>query len=143
MWQTKKFNELSLSEIEQIFRLRQSIFIIEQQSYFADIDGKDTEAIHIFNKENNIIWAYCRILIYDEKVILGRVTVHSDKRGNGNGRELLNTALKYLKENYPDKFVQIVAMSYLKDFYKSYGFKSISEVYIMDDHPHEDMILKH
>lgn len=143
MWQTKKFNELSLSEIEQIFRLRQSIFIIEQQSYFADIDGKDTEAIHIFNKENNIIWAYCRILIFDEKVILGRVTVHNDKRGNGSGRELLNTALKYLKENYPDKFVQIVAMSYLKDFYKSYGFKSISEVYIMDDHPHEDMILKH
>jgi len=143
MWQIRKFDELTLTEMEQIFRLRQSIFIIEQKSYFEDIDGQDSSAIHIFNKEQDIIWAYCRVLVYEEKVVLGRVTVHNEKRGNGNGRKLLNTALKYLKENYPDKYIQIVAMSYLKDFYKSYGFNSISEVYIMDDHPHEDMILKH
>lgn len=143
MWNIKKFSELSLNEMEQIFRLRQSIFIVEQKSYFEDIDGKDIDAIHIFNKENNSIWAYCRILNDGQKMILGRVTVHHEKRGNGNGRLLLETALKYLKKHYPDKAVQIVAMSYLKDFYKSYGFKSISDIYIMDDHPHEDMVLEY
>lgn len=141
MWYQKKFDELELTELEQILRLRQSIFILEQKSFFDDIDGNDKNAIHIFNKRNNTVWAYVRLLIYDDKIILGRVTIQKDSRGNGSGRTLLNQALNYTDQNYPGKNIEIVAMSYLKDFYKSLGFKSISEVYIMDNHPHEDMIL--
>src|SRR5699024_4526597 len=124
-----------------ILRLRQSIFIIEQKSYFEDIDGNDDRATHIFNKQDGIVWAYVRILIYDDYVILGRVTVDESFRGNGSGRKLLDYALNYLEETYPNKDVHIVAMSYLRKFYHSLGFKTVSDVYILDDDPHEDMIL--
>jgi len=141
MWYVKNFNELDVVELEQILRLRQSIFILEQKSYFEDIDGNDPKAIHIFNKNENLIWAYVRLLIYDDFIILGRVTVNAEYRGNGSGRRLLDYALNYLVENFPNKDVHIVAMSYLRDFYHSLGFKTVSDVYILDDDPHEDMIL--
>ena len=141
MWYVKNFNELDVVELEQILRLRQSIFILEQKSYFEDIDGNDPKAIHIFNKNEDLIWAYVRLLIYDDFIILGRVTVNAEYRGNGSGRRLLDYALNYLVENFPNKDVHIVAMSYLRDFYHSLGFKTVSDVYILDDDPHEDMIL--
>jgi len=140
MWFLKTFNELSNTELEQIFRLRQSIFIVEQESYFKDIDGKDYEDIHLFNKEDNEIWAYSRILKYDDYVVFGRVTVRQDKRGNGNGRKLLNKIFEVLDQKFPNKNIHILAMSYLKSFYESYGFKAVSDEYIVDQHPHVDMI---
>ena len=105
------------------------------------IKHQNQKAIHIFNKNENLIWAYVRLLIYDDFIILGRVTVNAEYRGNGSGRRLLDYALNYLVENFPNKDVHIVAMSYLRDFYHSLGFKTVSDVYILDDDPHEDMIL--
>lgn len=141
MWYIKEYNDLELNELEQILKLRQSIFIIEQQSFFEDIDGNDSKALHIFNKEDCSIWAYTRILVYDDCIILGRITVDKNYRGNGSGRHLLDYALEYLLNEYADKNVHIVAMSYLKDFYYSYGFETVSDVYFMDNDPHENMIL--
>ncbi|CAD2078916.1 GNAT family N-acetyltransferase [Jeotgalicoccus meleagridis] len=141
MWHLKSFDELSNSELEQIFRLREAIFIVEQKSYFNDIDGKDYNALHLFNKdESNNIWAYSRILNYTDYVSFGRVTVQQTKRGNGNGRKLLDKVFDVINEKYPDKDIRILAMSYLRSFYESYGFKAVSEEYIVDQHPHIDMI---
>lgn len=141
MWYIKEFDELSLNELEQIFRLRQSIFILEQKSYFEDIDGKDSESIHIFSKNDGYISSYCRVTVKDN-IVLGRVTVHIDFRKNGKGREMLNYSLKYLEEKHPDKDIEIVAMSYLRKFYQSFGFITTSDIYIMDGDQHENMILK-
>lgn len=141
MWFHKRYNELTMDELEQIFRLRQSIFILEQESFFEDIDGNDKDAIHIFKKQENELWAYVRLLIYDDKIILGRVTVKKEYRKNGNGRLLLNEAITYIDKHFHNKNIEIVAMSYLRDFYKSLGFKSVSDIYYMDNHPHEDMLL--
>lgn len=142
MWFRKLYNELTLDELEQILKLRQSIFILEQESFFEDIDGNDKNAIHIFKKDNDQVWAYTRLLVYDKKIILGRVTVDKTKRGDGNGRNLLDYALKYTELNFPNKDIEIVAMSYLREFYKSFGFQTVSDIYIMDEDPHEDMLLK-
>lgn len=141
MWYVKRFEELDIKEFEQIVRLRQNIFILEQKSFFEDIDGNDTKAIHIFYKEYDKILAYSRVLECVDKVILGRVTVSKEHRGNGTGRVLLERSLEYLNNHHGDKNIEIVAMSYLREFYKSFGFKTISDVYIMDNHPHEDMTI--
>lgn len=141
MWVLKTFKDLSTEELEQIFRLRQSIFIVEQKSYFNDIDGNDCKALHLFNLKDDEISAYCRIIEYDDKIVFGRVAVHKDSRGNGNGRLLLDKVLEVININCGRKDIHIMAMSYLTDFYKSYGFKPISNIYIIDQHPHIDMIL--
>lgn len=140
MWHLKEFDELSTRELENIFRLRESIFIVEQQSYFNDIDGMDSNALHLFKKDDNEIWAYSRILVFKDYVTFGRITVAKNKRGNGSGRHLLDKVFEVLNERYPNKDIHILAMSYLKSFYESYGFESVSEEYIVDQHPHIDMI---
>ena len=141
MWHLKNFDELSTRELEQIYRLRESIFIVEQKSYFNDIDGKDYDALHLFNKnEKEEIWCYSRILNNNAFVVFGRITVAKHKRGNGNGRKLLNKVFEVIDKKYPSKDIHILAMSYLKSFYESYGFKAVSEEYIVDQHPHIDMI---
>lgn len=141
MWHCKSFEKLTIYELEQIFRLRQSIFIVEQKSYFNDIDGNDYEALHLYKEEKGVIWAYSRIHNYDDIVKFGRVTVKKEHRGNGNGRMLITKVLETINEKFPDKDIHIMAMSYLKEFYESFGFQSTSDVYIIDQHPHEDMVL--
>lgn len=140
MWNIKKFQELYLSELEEIFKLRQSIFIIEQKSLFNDIDGLDNEAIHIFFKENDLITSYCRLIINDN-IDIGRVIVHPEYRGKGKGKELFQYALNYCNNHYQSLSIHIAAMSYLEEFYRSFGFKSVSEMYDIAGHTHVDMKL--
>lgn len=141
MWYIRKYCELELHELEQIFQLRQSIFLIEQESFFKDIDGKDAEAIHLFRKIDDRIVAYSRIINFSDKVTLARVTVNINHRGNGAGRNLVEKGLSVIEDMFPGKDIHIIAMSYLREFYTSFGFETVSDVYIMDNHEHEDMIL--
>ena len=141
MWYLKTYDQLSTRELEQIFRLRESIFIVEQKSYFNDIDGKDRDALHLFKKdEDDEIWTYSRILDFNDYVSFGRITVAKNKRGNGSGRMLLDKVFEVINEQFPNKDIHILAMSYLKSFYESYGFEAVSKEYIVDQHPHIDMI---
>lgn len=140
MWNIKFFEELSLVELEEILRLRQSVFIIEQQSLFRDIDGQDADSVHIFSKENESITSYCRLII-DDDITIGRVIVNPDYRGQGKGRKLFNYAVEYIQANYPDKAIYITAMCYLEEFYESFAFEHISERYEIAGHMHVDMNL--
>src|SRR5699024_5289609 len=141
MWMIKKFDELSKVETEEIFRLRQTVFIIVQKSLFIDIDGQDVNAIHIFYKKNNSIVSYCRLII-DNSITIGRVIVNPEYRGVGKGRELFEFALEHIKNNYPTSTVDITAMCYLEKFYESFGFEYNSERYDIADHMHVDMKLE-
>lgn len=44
------FNELSNTEVYQICKLRQDIFILEQTCLYNDLDNKDSLALH-FTRE--------------------------------------------------------------------------------------------
>ncbi|WP_031547939.1 GNAT family N-acetyltransferase [Salinicoccus luteus] len=141
MWHIRRFDELSLEELEEIYRLRQTIFILEQESFFADIDGEDREAVHIFHKEDGSITSYCRITT-NGKIVIGRVLVNPGHRGGGRGRKLFDHALAYIRREYPSSPIDITAMCYLEDFYESFGFRRISERYDISGHLHVDMALE-
>src|SRR5699024_4806342 len=140
MWNVKRFNELSLIELEAILRLRQSVFIIEQQSLFYDIDGKDRNAIHIFLKKEESIVSYCRITM-NEQITIGRVVVNPIYRSHGEGRKLLEYTVEYIQQNFSKAPIHITAMCYLEEFYRSFGFEHISERYEIAGHLHIDMKL--
>lgn len=141
MWHIRRFEELSIEELTEIFRLRQEVFILEQESLFEDIDGEDGEAIHIFHQEDDMIKSYCRITKSD-KIVIGRVLVNPDYRGEGRGKELFDYALEHVKQEYPSTPVAITAMCYLEDFYVTFGFRRISERYDIAGHQHVDMALE-
>ena len=52
----------------------------------------------------------------------------------------MDASIKAVQEHYKEFKIKISAQSYLKNFYKKFGFKSIGEEYLEDGIPHTAMI---
>lgn len=144
-WKCKAFNSLSVNELYGILRARTSVFILEQNCLYQDVDGKDTSAWHLFFSENEQIKAYARIFppgLSYEQASIGRVLTTKADRGKGHGKELMEIALKFIKKEFNDPPIKISAQSYLIKFYREFGFYPIGEEYLEDDIPHTAMIFQ-
>jgi ElaA protein len=143
-WQLKKFEDLTNNQLYNIIKERLNIFVVEQDCPYPELDDLDQDSIHLFNEEADEIRAYCRILnagLKYKEASIGRVIVKEKYRRNGLATELLNNAIEYCDTELKQKQIKIQAQDYLRDFYGSFGFKPISEVYLEDGIPHIDMIL--
>lgn len=144
---TKEFNELSGKEMYEIGKLRSEVFVIEQKCLYLDLDGKDEKSVHIYflDEGSKEIICYCRVLkrgVSYEASSIGRVVTNPKYRGQGYARKLLLEAIEVVKSRFKDNEITIGAQNYLREFYKSLGFKVISDVYDEDGIPHIDMNLK-
>lgn len=167
-WQCKKFQELSIDELYSIIKVRQDVFIMEQNCVYADLDGADQDCLHLYatlveedpiastlnsslnpslnpslNNTLNIV-AYLRIVppgVNYPQASLGRILTTSQARGTGAGISLVTKGLEQLEQDHPAHDVKISAQVYLQKFYKNFGFKNISEVYDEDGIDHIDMLL--
>ena len=59
---TKTFDELTTSELYEIYKLRISVFVVEQNCPYQEIDNADKAAIHLWMQDENGIQAYARAL---------------------------------------------------------------------------------
>ena len=46
-WQWSRFNELTADDLYAVVRLRESVFIVEQNCPYPDADGRDPNAWHL------------------------------------------------------------------------------------------------
>ena len=139
----KRFNELSVSELYFVLKLRSEIFVVEQNCVYLDADGKDNSALHLLGYIDDKLIAYARIFepgIYFDNASIGRVVVDVNYRRGGNGFTLVKKAIEVSKSlsNTP---ITISAQQYLEKFYQSLGFETVSEMYLEDDIPHIEMLL--
>jgi ElaA protein len=140
----KSFDELTPLELYQILKLREEVFIVEQNCVYKDIDDYDLRAYHLMGKINNEIQAYARIFsprIKYPECSIGRVVVRKEQRLNFYGKSLMQVAIKFLNEKFSGVSIVISAQLYLKKFYEEFGFKAIYDVYDEDGIPHIKMIL--
>jgi len=143
MWTVKSFQELTTSELYSYLQLRVNVFIVEQSCPFPDLDGYDTEALHLAYIENNELLAYGRILppgIKYERASIGRVIVHEMARGKGLANQLMEVSIATIEQKWPGGEVQLQAQTYLRKFYGSFGFNETSLEYDEDGIPHVDMV---
>jgi ElaA protein len=142
-WILKKFDELSNAELYGILRLRSSVFVVEQQCIFEDIDERDQDCYHLFYPDREKILAYSRLFppgkIYTECCI-SRVCTENKHRHLGLGRELMSVSLEHITELFPGSNVKIGAQLYLKKFYESFGFVQQGESYMEDGIEHIYML---
>lgn len=143
---TKTYSELSLDELYDFLALRQDIFIVEQDCPYLDADGKDQLSLHVLGMDHNTkIQAYTRIvpkgISYENYISIGRVVVHKNFRGSGEGNRLMLESIKQCQRLYPDEKIKISAQSHLKKFYSDLGFVHTGEEYLEDGIPHIGMIL--
>ncbi|WP_164682240.1 GNAT family N-acetyltransferase [Streptococcus hyointestinalis] len=142
MWTIKPFEELTTKELFDIYYLRTAVFVVEQECYYQEVDEADLKSFHVCLTKDSELVAYCRLIPDQESIHLGRVVVPKAHRKDGYGRDLVQTALDYCKEHFPNLPVHAQAQSYLQNFYASFGFEPISDVYLEDGIPHLDMIKK-
>jgi ElaA protein len=139
-WQWRAFDELSAKELYAMYRLRQDVFIVEQDCVYPDIDGKDPKAIHLLGWDGDKLIATLRLFEhyddYDGAISFGRVCTEFSARKTGIGKSLLAETMSYIDNQFPNRPVQIGAQVYLKRFYQGYGFEQVSDIYDEDGIDH-------
>lgn len=133
----KRFDELSTAELYEILKLRNAVFIVEQNCAYQDIDGLDETAYHMWLEDENGIAAYVRLLPpgvrFDDSVI-GRVI--AVRRRSGVGSQIVRTAQSAVREVFGTDSVTIEAQVYAREFYEKLGFVQQSDEFDEDGIPH-------
>ncbi|MEG7880276.1 GNAT family N-acetyltransferase [Bacillus paranthracis] len=144
-WELKKFDELTNTELYNLLKERTSVFVVEQNCPYLEVDGNDSCSYHLFKEDNGEIIAYLRIVpagVTYQEISIGRVFVKKEYRGQRIAEELIKKGLDFIQNELKETTVKIQAQDYLKKFYSSFGFQAISETYLEDNIPHVDMLLQ-
>ncbi len=143
-WQCKAFHDLLPAELYEIIKLRNAIFVVEQNCVFQDADDKDQPAFHLCGWLDEVLVAYTRLLpqnIDYPEISIGRVVTHTKYRKHGIGKLLLEQSITMCNEIFGRQHIKIGAQFYLKKFYESFGFQQVSDIYLEDGIEHIKMIL--
>ncbi|WP_044639832.1 GNAT family N-acetyltransferase [Risungbinella massiliensis] len=145
MWSYKTYDELTKEELHMILRERVQVFIVEQECPYQEIDEHDFNSYHLFFEEEGELRAYLRILPPNTRfpeASIGRVIVNKEYRGQGYAKQMMSMAIEFLEKELKVSEIKLMAQLYLQDFYASFGFDVVSDVYNEDNIPHIDMIRK-
>lgn len=145
----KPFADLTVQELDALYRLRQEVFVVEQDCPYPDADGVDAQCWHLWATDDASaeVVAVARLVPagvkYSEGSI-GRVAVRQRLRGAGVGRRLMAYALAQAElYGMAESGVRIGAQAYLQGFYESLGFVAVSETYLEDGITHVEMFRKY
>jgi ElaA protein len=139
------FEALSGREVHDLLKLRQDVFVVEQDCAFGEIDGKDPVALHYFllSRSGEIAGAL-RLFAgsgADRPSRIGRVVIAPQYRGLKLGQRLMRDGIEKARKLAPEAPVHLSAQAHLERFYGVFGFTTVSEIYLEDDIPHIDMVL--
>jgi ElaA protein len=146
-WQWSRFGELTAADLYAVVRLREGVFVVEQNCPYPDADGRDPDAWHLLGwlsrgGERSLI-AYARIFepgVRYAEASIGRIVSAPEVRGTGVGRAVVAEGLRRLEALAPGESIKIAAQRRLEDFYTTFGFAVVSEPYEEDGIMHVDMI---
>jgi len=141
-WHTLTFPELDPEQLYAILRLRQEVFVVEQECIYLDIDNRDQQAVHILCMEKERLLAYLRCFAPEEAgadSVLGRLVVDPAHRGRKLGREMVRRGIEHNTRRWPGCDIRISAQAHLQALYSSLGFIAEGEEYLEDGIPHVRM----
>ena len=136
----KSFHQLTTDELYELLRVRNEVFVVEQNCVYQDLDGDDQKAIHLWLTQAGKTVALARVCpagTHMTEISIGRVI--STERGKGYGKEILHHAIDAATEHFGATLIDIEAQEYAKGFYESVGFKQSSESFMLDGIPHIKM----
>lgn len=137
---TKRFSQLSAQELFEIYRLRVSVFVVEQRCPYQEVDELDRRAVHVWLRDENGIAAYLRVIepgaAFDECAI-GRVI--AVRRRCGLGTKIVRAGIRTAQEVFGAKTIYLEAQVYARGLYENLGFCAATEPFLEDGIPHIGM----
>lgn len=137
----KHFSELSAQELFAIYKLRVSVFVVEQNCPYQEVDDADEHAYHVWFEDEDGIEAYLRVVepgVVFPECAIGRVI--AVKRRCGLGTKIVSAGLRTAQERYGAEAVRIEAQTYARKLYEGLGFVQTSEEFLEDGIPHIGML---
>jgi ElaA protein len=141
-WELRAFAALTVGELYGVMRLRQDVFIVEQKCAYADADGLDAIAAHLYAIEGETVVACARLFapgVKRAEAVIGRVVTAPSVRKSGLGRELMRRAIDAVESEHGRVAIWLGAQKYLQRFYESFGFVRDGDDYDEDGIPHLPM----
>ncbi len=132
------FQDLDATTLYGLLKLRVDVFVVEQQSAYPELDGRDNEpgTRHLWYERDRVPVAYLRILDFDGPAArIGRVVTAKDARGLGLASQLMAAALAVVG----DRPIVLDAQSDVVSLYERYGFRVTGPEFVEDGIPHIPM----
>ncbi len=131
------FSALDPETVYAVAMLRQDVFVVEQQCFYRDLDGRDLEpgTRHALLTDDDALLGYARVLDDGEAWRIGRVLLHPDARGRGLADLVMETALSVSR----GRPVVLDAQSALEPWYSRLGFERSGPDFVEDGIPHVPM----
>lgn len=131
------FDDLAARTAYSLWRLRETVFVVEQQCPYPELDGRDTEpgTRHLWVEDGGEPVGYLRILDEGDHVRIGRVLVAASHRGRGLAETLMAAALV----ETGGRPVRLDAQSYLAGWYERLGFTATGPEFLDDGIAHVPM----
>jgi len=131
------FDEMDPRTAYGVWRLRQQVFVLEQQCLYGDLDGRDPEpgTRHVVMTDGNEVVGYARVLDDGDTWRVGRVVLAAEARGRGLGDPLMHAALA----ECPSRDILLNAQAPLASWYSSLGFEVTGPEFLDDGIPHLPM----
>ena len=139
------FTDLALQNLHDILQLRQQVFILEQASFYPDIDGNDPRALHLTARDHEGTLHGCLRLLppgtTNRRPAIGRLAISKSSRGLKLGNRMMTAGIRKARRLYTERTVYISAQQHLIPFYAELGFTPRGEPYDEDGILHVDMLL--
>lgn len=131
------FDQLDSYAVYGICKIRQDVFVVEQECPYPDLDGRDVEpgTRHVLLMIDDTLLGYGRVLDDGDTWRIGRVLLAPDARGRGWADLVMETALQVC----PDRDVVLDAQSPLVPWYTTFGFEVSGAEFLEDGIPHTPM----
>ncbi|MFC5523398.1 GNAT family N-acetyltransferase [Polaromonas jejuensis] len=142
-WRFVPFDALTSRELYELLQLRSEVFVVEQACVFQDMDGADTQAMHLLGTAEGRLAAYARCFAAGVKFAeasIGRVVTRDAVRGSGAGHVLMKQAIACLTQYWGPQAIRIGAQARLEPFYRQHGFTASGAPYSEDGIPHIEML---
>jgi ElaA protein len=122
-----------------LWKLRQDVFVVEQECPYPDLDGRDLapETRHVvMENDDGVVLGCARVLDDGDEWRIGRVALHRTARGQGWADRIMEAALQVC----PDRDVILDAQAPLARWYATFGFEVCGPEFLDDGIPHLPMV---
>jgi len=136
-------DELDPRTAYAVWKLRQDVFVVEQDCPYRDLDGRDldpgTRHVLLVRDDDSSVVGTARVLDDGDVWRIGRVVCDPAVRGSGASTLLMRAALAQTPGR---RDVVLDAQSPLVGWYRAFGFVTDGAPFLDDGIPHTPMRLR-